>query len=288
MSARRTRLLVGNAVATALTATVLVAMTAAPAAAEPVEATYTCTFPLFDELDVTLTLDVPELPAELPVGIPVPDGTWDVEGLLTLPDLALTLLLGAVGVSGTTDDLELLFGDDTVPVDLGSPLGDLPVLGDIDLPLSGHNHEFVPAEVGKHVVALPDTFDLHLLDDVGTDALDVSCEYWDEDNEIGTVKVVKQTSTLTTTVLKKTVKVGERAKVLVSVVDQLDEGAVGDVVASVNGVRVGQGTLRQGAAKLRIAGLPVGKHRVKLTYLGTETVAKAVKTVTVKMVKRRS
>lgn len=289
MSVRRTaRVLVTSLTTAALATTGLVAMSAAPAAAEPVEATYTCTFPLFDELDVTLTLDVPELPAELPVGIPVPDGTWDVEGLLALPDLVLTLLLSTVGVSGTTDGLELLFGEDLVPVDLAAPLGELPLLGDIELPLDGANREFVPTQVGRQAVALPDTFVLHLLDDLGVGALDVSCEFWDENSEIGTVDVVKQRSTLNAQVLKKPIKVGKRAKVLVSVLNQLNRGAAGEVVATVGGKKVGSGVLTKGTAKLRIPGLPVGKHRVKLTYSGTETVAKAVKTVTVKVVKRRS
>jgi len=184
--------------------------------------------------------------------------------------------------------MELLFGEETLPVDLTTPLADLPLIGDIDLPLSGGNREFVPTTVGKQVVALPDTFDLHLLDDLGLAALDVTCEYWDEENALGTVDVVKQRSTLNPTVLKKRVKVGKRAKVLVSVLNQLNKGAAGQVVATVNGEELGQGTLRNGTAKLKIAGLPLGRNRIKLTYLGTETVEKAVKTVTVRVVKKRS
>lgn len=289
MPARRTtRLLVSTLTTSALAATGLVTVTAAPAAAEPAEATYTCTFPLFDEVDVTLTLDVPELPAELPVGIPVPDGDWDVEGVLALPDLITTLLLAAVGISGETDEFDLIFGDATVPVDLTSPVGDLPLIGDIELPLGGGSREFVPTDVGDQLVAPPESFELKIFDELGLGMLDVPCEYWDGDDVVGTVKVVKQTSTLNGTVLKKPVKVGKKAKVLVSVLNQLNKGASGDVVATLNGKTVGQGTLKKGTAKLKLAGLAVGRHKVKLTYLGSETVAKATKTVTVRVVEAHS
>lgn len=286
MPARRTtRLLVTTLTTAALATTGLVTVTAVPAAAEPVEATYTCTFPLLDEVDVTLTLDVPELPEELPVGIPVPDGDWDVEGALDIPGLVVTLLLAAADISGTTEGFGLLFGDATVPVDLASPLGELPLGDDIALPLSGESRRFVPTELGEQLVALPDEFRLGILDELGLGLLDVTCEYWDGDDLVGTVTVVKQTSTINGKVLKKPTKVGRKAKILVSVLNQLDKGATGDVVATLDGKQVGRSALKKGTAKLKLAGLAAGKHRVKLTYLGSETVSKATKTVTVRVVR---
>jgi hypothetical protein len=289
MSARRTsRLLVSTLTTAALTATGLATLTAAPAAAAPAAGTYDCTFPLFDELEVPLTLEIPELPAQLPAGIPVPAGDWDVEGVLVLPDLVLTLLAGVLGISSRTDELELMLGTEAVPVDLTSPLDSLP-LGDIDLPMSGGNQEFVPMRTGTWDLSLPESFDLVVLDVLGITLLDVSCELWSEETGgLGSVEVVKQRSSLNARVIKKPVQLGKRPKVLVSVLNQTNRGASGDVVATLSGTTVGRGTLKQGTAKLRLTRLPVGRHKVKLTYLGDKTVAKSVKTVTVRVVRKRS
>jgi hypothetical protein len=287
MSARRTsRLLVTTLTTAALATTGLATVGAAPAVAAPSEGSYLCTFPLFDELDVPLSLDVPDLPAELPVGIPVPAGEWDIEGALVLPDFVLTLLAGTLGVSGRTQGLDLLFGPDVVPVDLVSPLDSLPAADDIDMPLSGGNREFVPSRVGAQDLVLPDTFDLDVLDGLGVPLLDVSCEWDGDDGPIGTVDVVKQTSSMSAQVVKKRVKDGKKPKVRVSVLDQLDQGATGDVVATLDGKNVGSGTLRNGTTRLMLVPLSLGKHRVTLTYKGTKTVAQATKTVVVKVVKR--
>ena len=287
MSARRTsRLLVTSLTTAALATTGLATVGAAPATAAPSGGSYLCEFPLFDELDVPLSLDVPDLPAELPVGIPVPAGEWDVEGALVLPDFVLTLLAGTLGVSGATHDLNLLFGPDEVPIDLTSPLDSLPAADDIDMPLSGGNRAFVPTRVGPQDLLLSDTFDLAVLDVLGVALLDVSCEWDGDDGPIGTVDVVKQTSSMKAQVAKKRVKDGKKAKVLVSVLDQLDHGATGDVVATLDGRNVGSGTLKNGATKLKLAPMSLGKHRVTLTYKGSKTVAQATKTVVVKVVKR--
>ena len=56
--------------------------------------------------------------------------------------------------------------------------------------------------------------------------------------------------------------------------NQLGKGASGVVVATLAGGTIGAGTLQQGAARLRLGKLPVGKHRVTLTYQGSRTVAK--------------
>lgn len=289
MSVRRTsRLLLTSLTTAALATTGLAAVGTAPAVAAPSEGSYVCDFPLLDELDVPLVLDVPALPAELPVGIPVPDGEWDIEGALTLPDFVLTLLSGTLGISGQTHDLDLLFGPDEVPVDLTSPLDSLPIGDDIDMPLTGGNREFVPSRVGLQDLILPDTFDLKVLDVRGISVLDVSCEWDGDDGPIGTVDVVKQSSTLRGQVVKRPVKVGKRAKVLVSVLDQLKHGATGSVVASLDGRAIGHGTLAHGASRLKLAPLPIGRHKVTLTYGGSKTVAKATRTVIVRVVRRKS
>lgn len=284
MPRRTPRLIVSAMTTAALAAAGLAAVTTAPADAMPTQATYVCEFPLLEDLELPLTLDVPELPAELPVGVPVRDGEWAVEGTLVLPDLVLTLLTEVTGIGASVTNLDLWLDDARVSVDLSSPTDALP-LGDIDLPLSGSTREFTPRGLGEQTLIMPDTFDLALVDDLGDGVLEVTCELDVEDGDLGTVDVVKQQPKVNAQVLKKQVKANRRARVLVSVMNELDKGANGQVVAKLGDQSIGTGTLSGGTTRLKLAKLPVGRHRVTLSYLGSNTVEKGTRTVTVRVVK---
>jgi hypothetical protein len=91
-------------------------------------------------------------------------------------------------------------------------------------------------------------------------------------------------------VLDKQVVKGKRAKVLVTVWNEVNRGATGVVVATVRGRQVGTGTLRGGAARIRLPRLKVGTWPVRLAYTGSDTVeavSKQVKVTVVKPPKRR-
>ena len=72
---------------------------------------------------------------------------------------------------------------------------------------------------------------------------------------------------------------------LVSVLNQLGKGAERRRRGHAGRPDLGTGTLQHGAARLRLGRLPVGKHRVTLTYQGSKTVAKTMKKVTVEVVR---
>ena len=283
------RALVSAAVATALASAGLAAATTAPAAADPAESLYLCDLGgIFGEFEVALTVDVVDLPARLPVGVPVPAGSWDVEASSALPDLLVAVLIGLTGsITGATHGLALRLDDGSAaPVDLTSALEALPVAEPLDLPLSGTNREFVPGDVGEMALRLPHSYDLGLTSALGVPLFSAFCELEDAGAaEVGTVDVVKQTPSMTGKVLTRSVRSTRHAKVLVTVLNQLAKGANGSVVATLDGRTIGSGTLEHGAARLRLGRLPVGKHRVTLTYEGSRTVAKSMKKVTVKVVR---
>ena len=208
------RALVSATVATALASAGLIAATTAPAAADPAESLYLCDVGgIFGEFEVPFTVDVVDLPERLPVGVPVPDGAWDVEASFALPDLLVAVLIGLAGsITAVTDELDLLLdGSSPVPVDLTSALEALPVAEPLDLPMSGSNRQFVPDDVGEVALTLPDDYDLDLTSAAGVPLFSAFCELDDEEaGEIGTIDVVRQTPSMTGKVLKRPVRADPR------------------------------------------------------------------------------
>ena len=241
----------------------------------------------YGSFEVPFEVDVYEVPAKLPVGVPV-DDEWDLENDLTLDELLVAMLYPeATSVSAVADDLGLGFGDSAVPVDLASGPEVLPIGDSVELLLEGSNDEFVPTRMGKQTLSLPTSFRLTLLDEDDEVLYSPTCTLSDPDDDLtlGTVDVVKQKPTIKGSAVKKTFTKGKRPKVLVSVLNQLDEGAAGDVVATWRGKTVGRRSLKNGSAKLRLTKLPVGTWTVTLAYQGSQTVAAAMKKVTVKVVR---
>ena len=293
MSVARRRRAAGAAVAAALVASGLAAVAvvaAPPATGVPATNTYLCEIGAIDEYDVPLTVDVLGLPDRVPVGVPVPGG-WTVQATMELPDLLVEdLRADTSSIAGVTDELDLYLADwSPVPAALTSAVVALPAAdGGLTLALSGTTGSFTPRDVGTGEVTMPDTFVLDLTGDAGAPLESAYCEIDDPDpGVIGTVEVVKQTSSVTGSAVRKPVEVGKRARVLVSVRDQSGNVATGYVVATLAGRTVGGGTLRNGTARLRLVRLPVGRHRVTLTYNGTKRVERSATKVTVKVVERR-
>ena len=232
------------------------------------------------------TVDVPDLPSRLAVGVPVPAGEWDVEASFALPDLLVAILIGPPEASPSDRPARppLSTTGRRCPVDLTSALEALPVAEPLDLPLTGSNREFVPGDVGEVALTLPGlrprpdqhprrTAVLGPLRAGGprgrrdrdgrrrqADVLD----HWQGAQEAGQVDQARQGAG----------HCPEPAR----------QGANGIVVATLGDRSIGSGTLDHGAARLRLDRLPVGKHRVTLTYQGSRTVAKSMKKVTVKVV----
>jgi hypothetical protein len=255
---------------------------------------YTCDFgETLGVFQLPFEMDIYDLPRKMPVGIPVESDWSDAETVLGLPDaLVEELYENADSVAGIANGLQLRLGDDEIPVDLLSDAEELSADDaeddSVSLWLDGSTGEYVPAHTGTQTVSLPTGFVLQLVDEDGDGVASASCTLSDLDADVflAMVEVVKQKATVKAAAVKKVVKEGKRPRVLVNVLNQLDQGASGGVVATVKGKTVGQRGLSDGKAKLRLAKLPVGTHSVTITYQGTDTVASATKTVVIKVVRR--
>lgn len=263
---------------------------AAPATGAPATTAYLCTFPEVGEVDVGLTVDVPNLPAELPVAVPVAAGTWDVVATLHLDDLTTSYLVGHTNaIRAEVDALGPLLGDKAVPVAIASGTEALPVAEPLDVPMTGANAEFTPKFWADDLpLELPEVFTLDLADGTGAPLFSVDCEWGDGDlGLVGTVDVVKQSASMTRRLVRKPVPTTKRAKVLVTVLTQTGASAPGQVLAALGARNLVVGELVDGRVKLKLPKLPAGKHRVTLTYLGGKFVDKTVRNVTVKVVRPR-
>ena len=289
MSVRRRSRLAVTSVATAVVATGLLLGTAGPSASAATPTTlYSCTFPELDEVEVPLALDVTNLPATLPVGVPVPAGQWDVAATLRLDDLTTSFLVGqgTNAIRARIGHAELMLGDEPLLVDLASGVEALPLAEPLDVPMTGGNSAFTPRSWADDVpLEMPGQFTLDLADAAGSPLVSAECEWRDGGlGVVGDVSVVKQSASMSRKVLTKPVRPSKRAKVRVAVVSQTGRGAPGEVLASVRGRSVAVGTLADGQVVLRLPKLAAGKHRVTLRYLGSRFVDKTSRTVTVKVV----
>jgi hypothetical protein len=290
MSVGRTSRLLAATVAGVVAAVGVPALTGqAPASAQPATTTYLCTFPEMGEVEVPLTVNVANLPAELPVGIPVPANGWDVRATLHLDDLTTSYLIGHTNaITAVITGLEPVLGDKPVPVTLASGVEVLPVAEPLDVPMAGTNSAFTPRPSAEPLpLELPKLFTIDLGDGTGVPLFSVAC-VWDADSDlgvIGTVSVVKQAASMARKLLRKPVKTTKRAKVRVTVVSQTGGAAPGQVTASLGGRRLALGELTDGRVVLKLARLRAGKHRVSLRYLGSRNVAGTVRKVTVKVVR---
>ncbi|WP_340537323.1 LamG-like jellyroll fold domain-containing protein [Nocardioides sp. GXZ039] len=102
-----------------------------------------------------------------------------------------------------------------------------------------------------------------------------------------TVKVAKATSTITVKAPKR-IKQGARAKVTVTVKAPAGVPVTGQVKAWVKGKKVVVGKVKNGKVVLKLAkATKKGKMKVKISYLGSDLLTKATKTVTIKVQPRR-
>ncbi len=101
---------------TALASAGLVAGTAGTATAAPVTTTYTCTVPLVGDVEVPVSLEMPELPT-VPAGFPVPAGMVPLEAAASVP-AAVAGLLGLINADGgALTGFDVLAGDTAIPVE---------------------------------------------------------------------------------------------------------------------------------------------------------------------------
>ena len=279
---RMTRRIAVSGAATAIAAAGLVgaATTAADAASAP--NTYTCS-----NSGLGFTTDIPAtVTGELPVpqywaGAAVPAGLLNISvDAVVTPEAAA--LLGNAGVTGARSD-DFAFG-------LGTSAVTTPVTGlfsTTDGVTSWHgtgaNDAFTTPTPGVYDISLPTTFVMTLMQG-STDSIPLTCTLKDATpSTIGSINLLKQSSTTTVTPTVIKVKKGKHAVVPVSVANSMG-AASGTVVAKEGSKKLGSKTLKAGAAKITLDVLKVGKHKVTVSYPGSKSVSASQDTVVVKVV----
>ena len=284
---RTARRLAVAATSVAVAGTALVGATTGTANAATVTTDYTCslgqlysgTFPL------TVTGDLPV--DQYWAGAAVPAGLLNVTATATVPADAAGLL-AAAGVDGAeARDFAFEVGTASAPVPLE---GDFTTTDGVTTwNGAGKNGTFVtPNPTAAPVpVVLPEAFTLTTKQGENDSAeLDCAVAEGAIAASVDTIGFIKQTDT-SVAAAKKTIKVkkGKRAVVPVTATSNAAP-TLGKVVATKNGKKLGQATLKNGKAKLKLAKLGVGTHKVVIKLVGTPALKAATSKVTVKVTKK--
>lgn len=279
---RMSRRLSAAGVATALAAAGLIGAGSTAAQAATVTNTYTCSIPNVYSGDFLASV-TSELPvAQYWAGAGVPAGLINVTVDATVPADAAGMLKTA-GVTGArSDDFAFALGTASVTA---------PIKGDFTSDgttttwhATGANSAFMTPTPGHYDVALPGAFKITTMQG-STDSVTLDCVLKDAAPQtIGSIDLLKQSSTTTVTPTVIKVKKGKAAVVPVSVTNSMG-AASGKVVAKEGSKKIGGSTLKSGAAKIKLDVLKVGKHTVTVSYPGNASISGSKDTVVIKVVR---
>ncbi|MDN4171515.1 hypothetical protein QWY28_01020 [Nocardioides sp. SOB77] len=274
------------ATSAAVAGTALVGATTGTAHAATVTTDYTCslgtlysgTFPL------TVTGDLPV--DQYWAGAAVPAGLLNVTAKATVPADAAGLL-AAAGVDGAeARDFAFEVGTASAPVPLA---GDFTTENNVTTwNGAGKNGTFVTPNPTSAPVAvvLPDAFTLTTKQG-DEDSAELACTVAEgvTPGTVDTIGFIKQTDT-SVAVAKKTIKVKKGKAVVVPVTATSNAApTLGKVVATKGAKKLGQATLKNSKANLKLGKLPVGTHKVVVKLVGTPALQAATTKVTIKVVK---
>lgn len=269
---RTGRRLVVSGVATAVAAAGLVGTsTGAANAADATKtgtSTYTCSFPVINDQQISVDMTIPNISAgfpTIPAGLPLSQGSLNASYVFHAgPQVAA--LLPAVTDLGVSD-MSLSLGKTVVGVaDFAFGVPTATDAGGADLPATGTNSDFSVPGAGSYDLAMPKAFTL-----TGTSAVlgavTVPCTTTADPAVLDTLTVVKNDS-MTSVKAPKKVKKGKVAKVVTTV--------AGGVSAFQGKVVIKDGSKKLGTAKLNDAGKAVfkakhlkpGKHKITASYAG--------------------
>lgn len=271
---------------TALAAGALVGVTTTSAVAAEVTNTYTCVNSLFEiSFDQTMTVS-----GELPVpqywaGAAVPAGLLNLT--VSAPvDPTVAGMLGGYGVtSARSDDYTIALGTGTVPVPISGDF--VTEEGATTWEAAGSNEEFTTPNPGQTDGNLPQTFTLTAESGaVGDVPFVCTLKEGETAQTLASLMLLRQQSE---TVAKNvTAKKGKKVTVNATVSStSLSQPVMSGKVTAVKGKKVlGSGQVKNGKAKLNLGKLPVGKHKVTVTYAGIPSVAGSSDKITVTVKKK--
>lgn len=283
MPARLPARLATAGVATALAAGAVVATAPAQAAVKTVTQSYTCSVPGIYSGDFPLTV-TGGLPVDsYAAGAPVGPGLLGVEVSTTLPQEAVGLL-SIYDVDGAnSEDFGFGVADAFAPVPISGAFSKA-ADGTTTWSATGANEAFTTPGAGQHQILLPEHFALTPTSKGEALPLDLDCVAATAPASIGQVALAQQDTEMSAP-KKVAVKKGKRGKVKVSVSQGLGSPA-GKVVAKEGKKSLGSGTLKSGTAVVKLAKLKPGKHKVVLSYAGSDSSAASSTKVTVKVAKK--
>lgn len=269
--------------ATVLAAGALVGATSTASNAEDWTASniYTCDFGglVTGDINATVTISLPV--SQYTAATPVPAGIVPISISAPLPADVVTKL-GTAGITtGSSDDFAISLGTGNVPA---------PQSGDFTdgtWQSGGGNLAFTTGDPGEVNGYLPTGFTLALSKADGSPAGSGACTLKDAEPAL-IVSGFQLGPQFSSTTVPASVKAKKGKKVLlpVSVRSTTISAPVsaGSVVAKEGSKTLGTADLVNGAAKIDLGKLKVGKHKITVTYLGIPSVqtSSARTTVTVK------
>jgi hypothetical protein len=265
-------------VSTAVAASALVAGATGAANAADATGTYSCNLPLLGPTPLPVHVSVPLLPP-VPTGMPVPAHLLAYTSDVTVPSTAAGLLQQLKVDGANISDFAIRLGSSTIgaPGTVGSPVANSD--GSVLLSGGGDNDAFKVPAPGSYDLTLPSAFSFvptvgGVPLDLGAGPVAVPCTT-DAPASLGTVDVIKQTSTTTGT----TTKTRKGYALTTKVVNQFST-ATGQVVAKL-GTKSWTKSLSKGKAVFSLPKSARGK-KVSLTYKGDRFTAPSKGTVKVK------
>jgi hypothetical protein len=279
--------------AAALAAGALTGLAGTSAYAASGTSAYTCTFPVLGALPVPMTATIPDLPT-LPAGTPIRADSVSMDMVLGVPDALAAVLpsLSGLGIS----DMSLDGVPGGIPIK-SSTLGSYSAI-DHSMPATAKNDAFTLPAPGTYPLSMPSSFDL-----IGTfsgSPIAVPCTT-DTPAGLGTLTTTEAPaapgdSITTAKVAKRKIVKGKRAKVITTVAAvtplplPVPVPAQGEVRIKDRRKTVGTGSLdpTTGAVTIKTLRLKrLGRHVLKVRYLGSDLLNSSLDKVVVKVVKRR-
>lgn len=282
------------AVAAAGTLVAGLALTAATATTAQAAVTgtvdYLCGTPLGSTVPVPVTFASEAIPASVPAGWDVPAGALPVDLSVAIPAAFGDTLgfIGVTGVQGSSSDIVMGLGSASVPL-TGVSVPTTPIVTGQDTVLSipARTGAFTTPDAGTAALTAPEEFTFSALSQSGLPLGTLECALAaGATREVGTVEVVKQTSTTTARPVKAKVPVGKRPVINAAVSTAMGSTAEGRVV-----VKRGTSTLASkalgdgGAARVALPKLKPGRYTVAVQYLGSGATEASSATTTFRVVR---
>ncbi|MBC2961224.1 Ig-like domain repeat protein [Nocardioides deserti] len=268
----------------AVAGTALVGATATSANAAEATNAYTCSIPgvFTGTFDITVLGGLPE---SFLAGAAVPDALASnlaVQAVAQIDQATYgTLELFQINAA-SADDFAFTLGSASVPAPVTGPITETETGG--EWKPSGTVKAFTTPGAGTYEVSLPQSFTLTGKNG-DTKVADVPCTLAEGETagSLGSITLTKQASTVAAK--NVTVKKGKKATVKVTVgTDSVTKS--GKVVATKGKKNLGSAKVKNGKATLKLAKLPVGKHKVVVKFTGNQSVKGSSKTITVTVKKK--